>query len=74
MFENDKIEKSMKLHNRKEVWNRLQATKYKIESISAFAQNEIEYTEEQLDNVMFEFDELIEELNSLAKNIKKNSR
>lgn len=74
MFENDKIEKSMKLHNRKEVWNRLQATKYKIESISAFAQNEIEYTEEQLDNVMFEFDELIEELNSLAKSIKKNSR
>lgn len=74
MFENDKIEKSMKLHNRKEVWNRLQATKYKIESISAFVQNEIEYTEEQLDNVMFEFDELIEELNSLAKSIKKNSR
>lgn len=74
MFESDKIEKSMKLHNRKEVWNRLQATKYKIESISAFAQNEIEYTEEQLDNVMFEFDELIEELNSLAKSIKKNSR
>lgn len=74
MFVNDKIEKSMKLHNRKEVWNRLQATKYKIESISAFAQNEIEYTEEQLDNVMFEFDELIEELNSLAKSIKKNSR
>ena len=74
MFENDKIENSMKLHNRKEVWNRLQATKYKIESISAFAQNEIEYTEEQLDNVMFEFDELIEELNSLAKSIKKNSR
>lgn len=74
MFENDKIEKSMKLHNRREVWNRLQATKYKIESISAFAQNEIEYTEEQLDNVMFEFDGLIEELNSLAKSIKKNSR
>lgn len=74
MFVNDKIEKSMKLHNRREIWDRLETLKYKIESISAFAQNEIEYTEEQLDNVMFKFDKLIEELNSIAKSIKQNSK
>ena len=68
------INKVMKLENRREIWNRLDVLKYDLENIKSFAQNEFEYNEEQLDELMFEFDDAIKKLNSIAKSIRENSK